>query len=47
MIDLFVEGLKDPTVQGIAAQSVLTAMRAVFAAIESSETGRRVKTSEV
>ena len=47
MIDLFVEGLKDPTVQGIDAQSVLTAMRAVFAAIESSETGRRVKTSEV
>ena len=47
MIDLFVEGLKDPTVQGVDAQSVLTAMRAVFAAIESSETGRRVKTSEV
>ncbi|MFR8438248.1 MAG: Gfo/Idh/MocA family protein [Lachnospiraceae bacterium] len=47
MIDLFVEGLKDPTVQGIDAQSVLTAMRAVFAAIESSEAGRRVKTSEV
>ena len=34
-------------VQGIDAQSVLTAMRAVFAAIESSETGRRVKTSEI
>ena len=47
MIDLFVEGLKDPTEQGIDAQSVLTAMRAVFAAIESSETGRRVTTSEV
>ena len=47
VIDLFVECLKNPAVQGIDAQSVLTAMRAVFAAIESSETGRRVKTSEV
>ena len=47
VIDLFVESLKNPAVQGIDAQSVLTAMRAVFAAIESSETGRRVKTSEI
>ena len=47
VIDLFVESLKNPAVQGIDAQSVLTAMRAVFAAIESSETGSRVKTSEI
>ena len=39
VIDLFVESLKNPAVQGIDAQSVLTAMRAVFAAIESSKQG--------
>ena len=30
VIDLFVESLKNPVVQGIDAQSVLTAMRAVL-----------------
>lgn len=41
-IDLFIECLKNPAVQGISAASVLPAMRAVFAAMESSETGRSV-----
>lgn len=43
VIDLFVQRLLDPTVEGIDAESVLSAMRAVFAAIESSETGRSVR----
>ena len=41
-IDLFIECLKNPDAQGIPAGSVLPAMRAVFAAMESSETGRSV-----
>ena len=42
VIDLFVDCLKNPEKEGIPASSVLTAMRAVFAAVESSETGRTV-----
>ena len=42
IIDLFIDCLKDPTHEGIPASSVLTAMRAVFAAVESSETGHAV-----
>ena len=42
VIDLFVECMKDPTKEGIPASSVLTAMRAVFAAVESDATGRTV-----
>ena len=41
-IDLFIECLRNPAAQQISAQSVLPAMRAIFAAIESSETGRSV-----
>lgn len=43
VIDLFVARLLDPSVEGIDAESVVSAMRAVFAGIESSETGRSVR----
>ncbi len=43
VIDLFVDCLMDPAKEGISAQSVLPAMRAVFASIQSSETGRAVQ----
>lgn len=43
IIDLFIAHLLDPSVEGIDAESVLSAMRAVFASIESSETGRSVR----
>ena len=44
IIDLFVDWVKDPAgVEGISGESVLPAMRAVFASIESSETGRAVR----
>ena len=43
VIDLFVDSILDASVEGISAESVLPAMRAVFAAIESSETGRTVR----
>lgn len=44
IIDLFVDWVKDPaSVEGISGESVLPAMRAVFASIESSETGRAVR----
>ena len=43
IIDLFVDCLNDPSREGISAESVLPAMRAVFASIESSETGRAVR----
>ena len=43
IIDLFVECLKDPSKEGIPAASVLPAMRAVFAAIQSSEEGRAIR----
>ena len=43
VIDLFVDCILDPAREGIPASSVLTAMRAVFAAVESSETGRAVR----
>ena len=43
VIDLFIDHLLDPRKPCISAESVLTAMRAVFAAVESSEKGRSVK----
>ena len=43
IIDMFVDHLHDSTKPYISGESVLTAMRAVFAALESSETGRSVK----
>ena len=46
IIDLFVDCLNDPSREGISAESVLPAMRAVFASIESSETGRSVRVNE-
>ena len=46
IIDLFVDCLNDPSREGISAESVLPAMRAVFASIESSETGRAVRVNE-
>lgn len=46
IIDLFVDCLNDPSHEGISAESVLPAMRAVFASIESSETGRAVRVNE-
>ena len=39
VIDLFVDSILDETVPYITGESALTAMRAVFAAIESSEKG--------
>ncbi len=42
-IDLFVDCLMGRAEEGIPAASVLTAMRAVFAAVESSETGRTIR----
>ena len=42
VIDLFVEMLLGKA-EGITGESVLTAMRAVFASIESSETGKAVR----
>ena len=46
IIDLFVECLKNPKVEGMSADSVLPAMRAVFAAIQSSKEGRTVRVNE-
>ena len=46
VIDLFVEHLQDPSKPFISAESVVTAMRAVFAALESSETGRSVRVNQ-
>ena len=46
IIDLFVDCLNDPSHEGISAESVLPAMRAVFASIVSSETGRAVRVNE-
>ncbi|MBE5773151.1 MAG: Gfo/Idh/MocA family oxidoreductase [Clostridiales bacterium] len=43
VIDLFVSAIMDPAVEGITGKSVLPAMRAIFAAIESSEKGCCVK----
>lgn len=43
VIDLFVDSILDARVEGISAESVLPAMRAVFAAIESSEMGKTVR----
>ena len=43
VIDLFVDYVTKPGVEGISGESVLTAMRAVFGSIESSDTGRAVK----
>ena len=46
IIDSFVDCLNDPSHEGISAESVLPAMRAVFASIVSSETGRAVRVNE-
>ncbi len=46
VIDLFVDHLIDPEKPFISGESVLTAMRAVFAAEESSRTGRAVRVNE-
>ena len=46
VIDMFVDRLLDPAKPYISGDSVLTAMRAVFAAIESAETGRAVRVNE-
>ncbi len=46
VIDMFVDHLADPEKPYISGESVLHAMRAVFAALESSETGRRVTICE-
>ena len=43
VIDLFVNHLLRPELPCISGESVLAAMRAVFAAVESSETGRTVR----
>jgi len=43
VIDLFVQAVTDPAVEGISGASVLPAMRAVFASIESSDTGKAVR----
>lgn len=43
VIDLFVQAVNDPAVEGISGASVLPAMRAVFASIESSDTGKTIK----
>jgi predicted dehydrogenase len=42
VIDLFVESLKKGKALGLTAESVLSAMKAVFASLESAETGRTV-----
>ena len=42
VIDLFVESLKKGKALELTAESVLSAMRAVFASLESAETGRTV-----
>jgi predicted dehydrogenase len=46
VIDLFIDHLLDPKKPCISGESVLNAMRAVFAARESSLTGRAIKISE-
>jgi len=46
VIDLFVQSVADPTVEGISGESVLTAMRAVFGSIESSDTGKAIRVNE-
>lgn len=43
IIDLFVESLVEKKEPEISGESVLSAMRAVFGSIESSETGKSVK----
>ena len=46
VIDLFVDHLQDPSKPFISAESVVTAMRAVFAALGSSETGHCVSVNQ-
>ena len=46
VIDLFVDHLEDPSKPFISGESVLPVMRAVFAALESSETGRSIRINE-
>jgi predicted dehydrogenase len=45
IIDMFIEGIKNNKQPEISGESVLPAMRAVFAAIKSSETGTTVLTN--
>lgn len=47
VIDLFMESLIHNTPPEISGEEALAAMKAVFAAVESSETGKRVKIQEV
>ena len=46
VIDLFIEALTDPSAEGISGESVLPAMRAIFAAIESSEKGISIRINQ-
>lgn len=47
VIDLFMESLVTNTPPEISGEEALSAMRAVFAAVKSSETGRRIKVGEL
>ena len=47
VIDLFMEALVTGTPPEISGEEALSAMRAVFAAVKSSETGQRMKVSEI
>lgn len=46
IIDLFVESIESNSRPEISGESVMTAMRAVFASIESSEKGMSIKTEQ-
>lgn len=43
IIDLFIDAILDNTVEYIDGESVVTAMKAVFASVESSKEGRMIK----
>ncbi len=46
VIDLFIESLVNDTPPEISGESVLSAMKAVFGSIESSETGKLVRVQD-
>ncbi len=46
VIDMFIDHILDPQKPYISGESVLPAMRAVFAALKASETGRKVRVNE-
>ena len=46
IIDLWMESLVNNTAPEISGESALAAMRAVFASIESSETGKNIEIPE-